>query len=326
MLVVAMKCRICGNQKDNRQYDVKEMMYGYRDIHPYFQCSKCGCLQVLDITINIQKYYDATYYSYQPIQHKTNLKRLFIRLRNRYALFGRGLIGRILYSKYPTTEFNFLHPIWKGLGVAPTILDVGCGSGARLQSLREAGFRHLLGIDPFIEKDINYENGLIIKKQSIHEIKGEFDVVMFHHSFEHVPDPIETLHRTISLLAPGGYCVIRIPTVSSYAWRHYGVNWVQLDAPRHLYLHSVESIEILSNMTGFELRDIIYDSTEFQFWGSEQYSKDIPFKDDRSYSRNPKCSIFSEEDISSFKNQAYELNFAKQGDQAIFYLKKPDDP
>jgi len=38
---------------------------------------------------------------------------------------------------------------------------------------------------------------------------------------------------------PGGWCVIRIPTVSSFAWEHYREQWVQLDAPRHFFLHKV---------------------------------------------------------------------------------------
>jgi SAM-dependent methyltransferase len=145
---------------------------------------------------------------------------------------------------------------------------------------------------------------------------------MFHHSLEHIPDPERILKIAYDLLKPGGYCIIRIPTVSSYAWKNYGMKWVQLDAPRHFYLHSIKSIEILSRRTNFKLSNIIYDSTAFQFWGSEQYLQNITLTDPHSYLMNPKNSLFSKKDILEFSKRAKELNAAKLGDQAVFYLKK----
>ncbi|MCX6173178.1 MAG: methyltransferase domain-containing protein [Ignavibacteriales bacterium] len=145
---------------------------------------------------------------------------------------------------------------------------------------------------------------------------------MFHHSLEHIYEQEKILKIVFDLLKPGGYCIIRVPTVSSYAWKNYGMKWVQIDAPRHYYLHSIKSIEILSGKTNFELNNVIYDSTAFQFWGSDQYLKNIPLNDPHSYLRNPKNSLFSKKDISGFSKRAKELNAAKQGDQAVFYLKK----
>jgi 2-polyprenyl-3-methyl-5-hydroxy-6-metoxy-1,4-benzoquinol methylase len=319
-----MKCRICGNERDNKEYEVKEMMYGYRDAHLYFQCSECSCLQINKFPSDMSKYYRGAYYAHQPDQHNSNIKCFFIRLRNKYALSKRGLIGKFVFLKYPTTQFNYLQPIRATIRLDSRILDVGCGAGNHLKSLHEAGYTNLLGVDPFIENDIDYENGLIIKKQHIQEVQGNYDLIMFHHSFEHCPDPIDILQSVFALLVPGGHCVIRIPIASSYAWKCYGVNWAQLDAPRHLYLHSVESMEIISNKVGFELGDIIYDSTSFQFWGSEQYIKDIPLMDNRSLWVNPGSTLFSKEDIALFSERADELNSVRQGDQAIFYLRKSD--
>ena len=316
-----MKCRICGNNKANNAFEAREMMYGYRDVHHYFQCAKCDCLQITQIPLNLERYYDASYYSFQSIT-STGIRHSVSRLRNRYALFRKGTIGKLLYLKYPTQQFAFLEPILSTLSVDSRFLDVGCGAGRLLQSLRSLGFVNLLGVDLFIQRDIHYGNALIIKKQSIHAVQGIFDVVMFHHSFEQLKDPLDSLHTAFSLLPSGGYCIIRIPVVNSYAWKRYGVNWVQLDAPRHLFLHSTASMEIIANKAGFDISDIVYDSTALQFYGSEQYLRDIPLMDPRSYSVNPRKSIFSEQHIASFEKRAIELNATKQGDQAAFYLRK----
>jgi hypothetical protein len=80
---------------------------------------------------------------------------------------------------------------------------------------------------------------------------------------------------------------------------------------------------ILAGEVDFQITDIVFDSTEFQFWGSEQYAKDIPLRSNRSYAENPEQSIFSRKEIESFRNRAAELNQKKEGDSASFYLYKP---
>jgi len=309
------KCRICGNEEQNKTYQIKEMMFGYRDIFPYFQCSQCDCLQIESFPENIAKYYSDNYYSYQASSNRNKFKKLLAVLRNRYALFGVGAMGKILYAIAPDKRlriFSFL-----SIKENTSILDVGCGSGRLLYALKEAGIKNLLGVDPFNEKDIQYENGLKIQKKEIHEIKGKWDVITFHHSFEHIPNPAETLETVANLLAPDGRCVIRIPIVPCYAWERYRVNWVQLDAPRHFFLHSIKSMNILAAKVGLEIYKVDYDSTALQFKGSELYSKDIPLMAGRS-----KTSIFSMREKHTFKKHAKELNENKQGYQAAFYFKK----
>jgi len=194
---------------------------------------------------------------------------------------------------------------------------VGCGSGDLLHSLKDIGVHTLLGVDPFNEKDIQYENGLKIQKTEVHSVQGKWDVIMFHHSFEHISDPAETLNTVFNLIESDGCCVIRIPVVPCYAWEHYGVNWVQLDAPRHFYLHSVKSMNILAAQAGLEVYKVVYDATSFQFIGSELYLKDMPLEE--SYSEK---SLFSKKERRIFDKRTKELNKSKQGDQAIFYLRK----
>ncbi|MCC5464573.1 class I SAM-dependent methyltransferase [Pelosinus baikalensis] len=196
------------------------------------------------------------------------------------------------------------------------ILDVGCGIGNRLREMLDAGFTNLTGVDPNIKQDIVYENKVKIYKSEIFDINDKlFDLIMLHHSFEHMSNPEQVLNKIYDLLPPNGHALIRIPVASSYAWRHYNINWVQLDAPRHLFLHTVKSIELLAKKAKFTIKDIIWDSSEFQFTGSESYTKGVPLN-------KLKKSNFSQNEIHRYREKAQELNLKHDGDQACFYLQK----
>jgi SAM-dependent methyltransferase len=191
-----------------------------------------------------------------------------------------------------------------------------------LLELRGQGFRNLTGADAFIPDTIRYPNGVTIHKRQLEDLDGTFDFIMLHHSFEHMSRPLEVLERIYQLLARGGTVLLRIPLVDSLAWHTYGTDWVQLDAPRHLFLHTKASIAVLASRSGFTITAIRYDASAFQFWGSEQYARDIPLRSPRSYAERPAASIFSAAQIADFDRRARELNEAGDGDQAGFYLRR----
>lgn len=317
-------CRICENIDHNTRYEVREMMLGLRDMHTYFECAECGCLQIANVPDNIQEYYpNEDYYSYDAVKAVGGIKGKLIKMRDRYAATGTCFVGRLMQRIQPHDKLPSLRHAKVSLD--SKILDVGCGAGHLLHSMQEAGFKNLLGVDPFNAKQLNYDNGLNIEPKSIHDMSGEneWDLIMFNHSFEHVFDQHEVLEKVMTLLKPNGVCMIRVPTVTSWAWRSYGVDWVQLDAPRHLFLHSLQSMNFLAEKKGFKLENVVYDSFAFQQWGSEQYKQDIALHDENSYAVNPDKSPFSDYDIGEFEKHSQELNDSKSGDQAAFYLRKP---
>lgn len=310
-----MTCRICGNSGNNVAYSVREMMFGYKDRFNYFQCSACKCLQIAEIPSNMEKYYPPHYYSFTPKHRrfqKNPVDKALRRLKDHYTVFNHTVLGALVSTLLPNKKLAPLARV--GLTRDSRILDVGCGDGWRLYALKEIGFRNVLGIDPYIREDIAYENGLRILKQSVHDVTGEWDLIMYHHSFEHVPDPIRDLQEVSRLLPAGGCCLIRVPTVSSYAWEQYREYWVQLDAPRHYTLPSLESMNILADKTGFHVRTVVFDSTKDQFEGSERYKRGLPLASQEQ--------IFTPSQIRQWKYQAKKLNKENRGDQAAFYLIK----
>lgn len=316
-----MKCRICENTAHNKSYRVKEMMLGLQDQFDYFQCSECNCLQISQPPEDIERFYPSGYYSYNVTAPSTLIKKLNRNFRNRLAFYSA--VTPLLQPFASSFNRQPLHTIAKtGVKKDSKIIDIGCGSGSLLLALGEIGFSNLTGADPYIQKDLDYENNIKILKRRIEELSGRWDLVMFNHSFEHIPDPAGALTSAAQILNPNGICLIRIPTVSSYAWEHYGVNWVQIDAPRHIFLHSTKSIELLAQQTGFEIAEIVYDSSILQFYGSEQLMSGIPYMSEKSFAINRKESKFTAGEIQQFKRKAKMLNAQHRGDQAAFFLRR----
>ncbi|MFX0136858.1 MAG: class I SAM-dependent methyltransferase [Candidatus Hodarchaeota archaeon] len=316
-------CKICKNEHNNKSHIAREMMFGSRDQFEYIECAHCGCLQIKEIPNNLSKYYPTNYYSFQKSYYlKDNLLKSFFRhQRARYGIYGKNIIGLLLSKFYGMPNYyGWLKKVT--IRFDSEILEVGCGVGYLLLDLQKDGFSNLTGIDPFIDDHIFYDNGVKILNKEIYEMEQAFDFIMLLHSLEHMPQPLSILKEIYRLLKPNQYALIRIPVASSFAWRKYGVKWVQLDAPRHLFLHTIKSIQILADEVGFQIVDIVFDSTEFQFWGSEQYLLDIALMDNHSYLKDPQKSIFSQKQIEFFKTKAIELNKNNDGDSVSIYLYK----
>ena len=170
-------------------------MFGWREVFEYLECGRCGCLQIAEIPADLAKYYPRDdYYSYKPPKQK-HYPGWLLRLRHertRYFLGEFAPLGAVIgvLSKRPE-HFDWFRQGRLSLG--SRIIDIGCGAGGLLLKLRREGFGSLQGADPFIRADIDYGDGLRIRKCGLEDLEGEFDFVMLHHSFEHMPDPAVAL-------------------------------------------------------------------------------------------------------------------------------------
>lgn len=315
-------CRICGGPPE-RIVRAREMMYGTRDEFTYFVCAHCGCLQIEAVPDDIGRYYPADYYSFRAdARPARGLRAGLDRRRRLYAVERRGSLGRLLCALRPPDERLGVYGAL-GLTRDDAVLDVGCGGGQLVVDLIDLGFRRALGIDKFVPRDLVVDGRTIVARADVFDLdpaRERFDLVTFHGSFEHMDRGGDVLARAAALLTPRGRILVRIPTVSSAAWRRYGAEWVQLDAPRHFYLHSRRSLRLLAGRAGLRLARVWCDSNGFQIWGSELLRRDIPLEARFAYAPGQPEALYTQVEIDGFEREARSLNAQGQGDQICAVL------
>jgi SAM-dependent methyltransferase len=325
MEMIMNSCRICGTQPSGNSLLVREEMYGTGDDFEYYLCKYCGCLQIKDFPENLHRYYPNNYHNNGA---KSDVRGVFKKWR------------RAIKKRVILTHPKFISPIIRlwlksysdfwiyrriGLQLSNKVLDVGSGYGEKIKEIQSAGVKDAQGVDLFINSDVYCDNKRLVTKGTIYSINGQFDVILFHHSLEHMFDQYEVLVKARELLADFGKVLIRIPTVSSTAFLEYAEKWYQLDAPRHQFLHSHKSIKYLAEKSGFIISDIWCDSDELQFIISEQYKRNISMFADNSYVSNPKKSLFTSEQIKMWKKMSDIANRDLRGDQICVVLeRKPE--
>lgn len=276
------ECRVCGVRGRNKTYTAREMMYGTKQEFPYFVCENCKCMQIVEVPDHLGEYYNNdSYYSFD---------------KRKYKEFD----GNATYTD-------------------SKILDVGCGTGEYLLEMAGQGYGNLYGCDPFIEEDIRYGDRVYIKKCEIDEMDGEYDCIRFGDSFEHVTNPLETLQEVKRLLKRNGICQINMPVFPNAAFDTFGINWYQIDAPRHIFLHSKNSMKILCEKSGLKIEKIEFNSNVFQFICSYYYEKGIPLKtfENEFYTSIKEIDL---ETFEFFEDATDKMNEKGYGDHACFYI------
>ena len=313
-------CAICGGT-EGAGLCVREMLFGTRESFRYIECTDCGCLQIERVPEDLARHYPANYFAFRKLDRLANSRvRGFIDSRRvRAALGGRSGVGSVANAVFKPLDYvDWLRRT--GHDQRARVLDVGCGAGRLLVRMRHGGLRTTIGLDAFIDAEIRHANGVVVHRGDIDTFAashaGSFDLVMLHHSLEHMPGQQQVMHDVRRLLAAGGHAVIRIPVADSEAFQRYREHWMSLDAPRHLYLHTRRSLARLAADGGMEVQDVVCDSTPAQFIGSELYQRDIPANAPRE-----QRMVFDKAQLRRFAAETERVNRDGVGDCAAFFLR-----
>lgn len=127
-------------------------------------------------------------------------------------------------------------------------LDVGCGAGLLMEVVRRDGWS-VSGVEPFATAaSIAASRGFHVMVSRAEQLELEhdsYDLIIMHHSLEHVTNPNATLSACVKGLKPTGFLIIAVPNWDSPGRRFFGEAWPPLDVPRHTMHFTPDSLRQL---------------------------------------------------------------------------------
>ncbi len=139
------------------------------------------------------------------------------------------------------------------------LLDVGCGTGYFAAAMKKAGWQ-VTGIETDERaraSAVSKFNLKVFTPAQIDFIPSQsYDCITLWHVLEHFHDPYIYFPRIMSLLKPGGSCIVALPNNNSYDAIHYGKYWAAYDVPRHIWHFNPSSFGHFLQKAGFECKGI----------------------------------------------------------------------
>ena len=325
-------CPFCARGQGGDPLEVAEMMFGWDESFTYLTCEDCGTVWLPEVPEDLGRYYPQDYYSVDTDpEHALGRPgvRQFASAVARSVLFGSSGLANAARRAVRMRQFHSYVTVLEGIAAAgmpqgkqTRVLDVGCGSGIMIYALALAGVKAPMGVDPFAPADRTFDIGALLVRRELEDVEGTFDLIMFHHSLEHVLDPATSLLAAMDKLAPGGRILARMPTVSGEAYETYGAAYYGLDAPRHITIPSRAGVEALAERVGLRVVTTRDDSTSAQFWASEQSRRGIALMAADSHMVSESASPFTKAEIAGWTERARRLNETARGDQAAWVFER----
>lgn len=246
-------CRICFFESNENVFSLEEVRQNTKETFDYFKCTNCGSVQIATIPSEMDKYYE-NYYSLERVAAEKKLRSIIRREVFKYRLSNQSLFGKFVSILNPNM-FAWIRP--KTFHFNSNILDIGCGNGSLLHKMAESGFTSLTGVDPFIQKSLKYKINNVdisIYKDKFENLSEKYDVIMLHHVIEHMDDQQDFFLKIKKLMHSKSKLIFVLPIISDRLWDIYGAKGFQFeDIPRHFYIHSKKSFEIILSNHGFKI-------------------------------------------------------------------------
>lgn len=177
------------------------------------------------------------------------------------ALLGYGDPGigsRLLARIGPLREAGLRSVLGLGAETRGRLLDVGCGSGLLLATMRGLGWE-VSGTEIDAEAAARARQRLgavTIHEGRVEELSLEaahYQAVTLVHVVEHLLDPTATLRACARLLSPGGRLALVTPNAASLGRHAFGADWRGWEPPRHIQVYELSSLRRVVEDAGLRI-------------------------------------------------------------------------
>jgi 2-polyprenyl-3-methyl-5-hydroxy-6-metoxy-1,4-benzoquinol methylase len=155
------------------------------------------------------------------------------------------------------------------------LLDVGCGNGELARAFARRGWQ-VAGVEPVAPAAAHAAaGGVEVHTGTLGDAPWHgphFDAVVFNHSLEHLPDPLDGLRQAAALLRDGGVVVVAVPNFACWQRRVFGSRWFGLDLPRHLQHLDAGALAALMTRAGLHPVEQVFASMRPGLLVSLQYA------------------------------------------------------
>ena len=232
-------CPVCNSPLIQAQLSAKDYTVSQKDFSVW-HCNACTARFTQDVPA--QDAIGAYYASENYISHSDTKK---------------GIINSLYHLVRKRTLISKRRLVLNETGITKgQILDIGCGTGAFLDTMKEADWA-ITGLEPdhvARAKAAELYNIHPHESGKLFELNGgSFNAITMWHVLEHVHELHAYIKQIETLLAPNGKLFIAVPNYTSKDADIYAAHWAAYDVPRHLYHFSPQSIEKLLSTYNLKL-------------------------------------------------------------------------
>ncbi|MDD9941310.1 MAG: class I SAM-dependent methyltransferase [Myxococcales bacterium] len=155
------------------------------------------------------------------------------------------------YPKFPVATERVRHAAFSGMvrrlvaaGLRPEhhIIDYGCASGALVRYLKQRGYPHVWGYDPYT---VGFDDPGVLDRT--------YDCVLSQDVIEHVAEPLQLLADFDALAAPSALVVIGTPDAAAIDLADPESYVHALHAPYHRHILSAKALRAAGEERGWTL-------------------------------------------------------------------------
>jgi SAM-dependent methyltransferase len=248
-----VNCNLCGLDNARVLFGKKDKFGIAEDEFNVVECRRCGLLYVnpRPAPEEMGRFYPETYSWKETLEADSFLTRSV-----------RGLEKGYRYHLLKNEASKALKNTGRNAG---RVLDIGCGTGDRLDVWRSKGFE-AYGVETSRSADyardhlkLNVVRGDLFSARFPDQF---FDLVMLYNVLEHTHNPTAICEEVRRILRENGFLIIQVPNKDSLQSKIFGKRWAAFDVPRDLYYFNIKTLRDLLEKIGYR----VFKADDFMNW------------------------------------------------------------